>query len=43
LGMGSNPPPGLESALDIAFASVLSFDGTSTPSTLGFPLFLSNL
>jgi hypothetical protein len=43
LGMSSNPPLGLKSALDIASASVLSFDGTSAPPALGFPLFLSNL
>jgi hypothetical protein len=43
LGMSSNPPLGLESALDVASASVPSFDGTSAPLALGFPLFLSNL
>jgi hypothetical protein len=42
-GMSSNPPLGLESALHIASASTPSFDGTSAPSALGFPLFLSNL
>jgi hypothetical protein len=41
--MSSNPPLGLESALDIASASTPPFDGTSTPPALGFPLFLSNL
>jgi hypothetical protein len=43
LGMSCNPPLGLESALDIASATTPSFDGTSAPPALGFPLFLSNL
>jgi hypothetical protein len=43
LGMSSNPPLGLKSALNIASASVPSFDGTPTPPALGFPLFLSIL
>jgi hypothetical protein len=43
LGMSSNPPLGLKSALDISSASVPSFDGTPAPPALGFPLFLSML
>jgi hypothetical protein len=43
LGMRFNPPLGLKSALNIASTSVSSFDGTSAPPALGFPLFLSNL
>jgi hypothetical protein len=43
LGVSSNPPLGLESALNIASASTSSFDSTSAPPTLGFLLFLSNL
>jgi hypothetical protein len=43
LGMSSNHPLELKSALDIASISVPPFDGTSTPLALGFPLFLSNL
>jgi hypothetical protein len=43
LGVSSNPPLGLEFALNIASASTLSFDSTLAPLALGFPLFLSNL
>jgi hypothetical protein len=43
LGASSDPLLGLESALNIAFASTPPFDSTSMPLALGFPLFLSNL
>ena len=43
LGVSSNPPLGLESTLNIAFASTPPSDSTSVPRALGFPLFLSNL
>jgi hypothetical protein len=43
LGASSNPPLGLDSALNIAFASTPPSDSTFVPPTLGFPLFLSNL
>jgi hypothetical protein len=43
LGASSNPPLGLESALNISSASTPPFDSTSVPLALGFPLFLSNL
>jgi hypothetical protein len=43
LGASSNPPLGLESALNIVSTSTPPFDGASMPPALGFPLFLSNL
>jgi hypothetical protein len=43
LSMSYNPSLALKPALDIASTIVPLFDSISTPSALGFPLFLSNL
>jgi hypothetical protein len=43
LGVSSNPPLRLESALNIASADTPSSDSTPMPPALGFPLFLYNL
>jgi hypothetical protein len=43
LGVSSDPPLGLESALNIASAYTPPLDSASMPPALGFPLFLSNL
>jgi hypothetical protein len=43
LGVSSNPPLDLESALNIASADTPPSNSTPMPPALGFPLFLSNL
>jgi hypothetical protein len=43
LGVSSNPPLGLKSALNISSVSAPPSDSTPMPPALGFPLFLSNL
>jgi hypothetical protein len=43
LGVSSDPPLGLESALNIASVSAPPSDSMPMPSALGFSLFLSNV
>jgi hypothetical protein len=43
LDASSNPPLGLEFALNFVSTSTPSFDDASMPPALGFPLFLSSL
>jgi hypothetical protein len=43
LGVSSDPPLGLESALHIASANTPPSDSVPMTPALGFPLFLSNL